>query len=46
MTCTKKIDDNKIKWNNRAITYDKSIRSKFFRAIQSKAVDILDIKPT
>jgi ubiquinone/menaquinone biosynthesis C-methylase UbiE len=41
----KKIDDNKIKWNNRAITYDKSIRTNFFRTVQRKAVDILDIKP-
>jgi ubiquinone/menaquinone biosynthesis C-methylase UbiE len=38
-------DENKIKWNNRALTYDTSYRSKFFRAIQSKAVDMLDIKP-
>ena len=39
-----KIDDNKIKWNNRAITYDKNIRTSFFRNIQSKSVDILAIK--
>jgi ubiquinone/menaquinone biosynthesis C-methylase UbiE len=40
----KNIDDNIIKWNNRALTYDKSKRSKFFKTIQSKAVDILDLK--
>jgi len=39
-----KIDDNNTKWNDRALTYDKSYRSKFFKAVQSKAVDILDLK--
>ena len=38
------LDDNKIKWNNRAVTYDKSIRTNFFRAVQSRAVDMLELK--
>ena len=38
------INDNKIKWDSRAVSYDKSIRTNFFRTIQSRAVDMLDIK--
>jgi len=40
----KNSDDNKKKWNNRALTYDKSYRSIFFRAVQSKTVDILNLE--
>ena len=39
------LDDNKTKWNNRARTYDKSFRSKFFTSVQNKAIKIIELKP-
>ena len=35
---------NKQKWNSRALSYDNSSRTKYFRTIQSKVVDIIDLK--
>lgn len=36
---------NETKWNDRALNYDKSYKSKFFIDIQRKVVDILELKP-
>lgn len=38
-------DNNKTKWNDRALNYDKSYKSKFFTTIQSKVIDITGLKP-
>ena len=40
------IQENKTKWDNRAKTYDKSIRTRFFTSIQSKVIEKIDLSPT